>query len=258
MKKYLIVLSFILGISLPATAQLPNGSIAPNFSLTDRDGTVHNLYHYLNEGKVVFIKFFACHCPGCWAYHNTGKLETLYQTYGPDGTDQIMVLMLEHDPSNPEAFEGIGWYTQGNWETGNSVPMIDVEGDDRSIFDDYNMNYYPMVMKICSDKTTELMSTSYTVEQLFQEADDCAGTLSAGPVAETKGTTYFDPVSKQLKLNGFNNVTNIDLYNMAGQKITGFNGASGDIVDLSSLSPGMYIVNLKHAGGVYRTKVLVG
>src|SRR5690606_37554838 len=96
----------------------------------------------------------------------------------PDGTDQIMVLMLEHDQNNPDAFVGQGGYTQGDWTAGNSIPMFDVEGSDRSVFDDYNLQYYPMVMKVCSDKTVELMSTSYSTSTLFQEADDCAGTLS--------------------------------------------------------------------------------
>lgn len=256
MKNFLLILTIVLGINGPAYSQLSNGSIAPNFSLTDRDGNVHNLYQYLDQGKVVFIKFFACHCPGCWGYHNTGKLETLHQTYGPSGTNQIIVLMLEHDVNNPEAFSGMGNYTQGDWEDGNSVPMIDVEGNDRSVFSDYNLNYYPMIMKICSDKTVELMSTSYSVSQLFQEADDCAGALSVESVVET-GSVYVDNINKQLKLKGFEEVGNITFYNVMGQKALAVDGGSNSIVDVSSLSSGMYVVRLTHSSGILSEKILI-
>ena len=161
MKKYFLLLSLFLGANISANAQLADGSIAPDFTLTDRDGITHHLYQYLNEGKVVFLKFFACHCPSCWSYHQTGKLEQLNQTYGPEGTDQIVVIMLEHDQNNPEAFVGDGTLTQGDWTDGNTVQMIDVEGSiDREVFNDYNLNYYPMGVKVCSDKKTELISTS--------------------------------------------------------------------------------------------------
>ena len=256
MKQYIFILAIFFGMSIPAYSQLSNGSIAPNFTLTDRDGNTHNLYQYLDEGKVVFIKFFACHCPGCWAYHNTGKLEDLHQTYGPDGTDQIVVLMLEHDVNNPEAFSGGGTYTQGNWEEGNSVPMIDVEGADRSVFNDYNLNYYPMIMKVCSDKTVELMNTSYSVSQLYQEADDCAGTLGIEEEVET-GSIYLNNSTQQIKLEGFDNVGNVTIYNLAGQSVLNTVPDSNSSVDASVLSSGLYVVNVVHATGTYTTKVFV-
>jgi len=256
MKKYLILLALVLGLNINGNAQLSNGSIAPDFTLTDRDGTVHNLYTYLNEGKVVFIKFFACHCPSCWAYHITGKLETLYQTYGPSGTDQVMVIMLEHDVNNPEAFTGQGTYTQGNWETGNSIPMVDVEGADRSVFTDYNLVYYPMVMKVCTDKKVELMSTSYSVADLYQKADDCPGNLGVEDLAET-GSVYVDLINQQLLLQGFQAVTNLSIYNLAGQEVLHLAQDSDSKVDISSLTKGMYVLQLEHANGMYSEKILV-
>jgi len=257
MKKYLLLFAVVLGVNISAHSQLTDGSIAPDFTLTDRDGTTHHLYQYLNEGKVVFIKFFACHCPGCWSYHQTGKLEQLHQTYGPDGTDQIVVIMLEHDQNNTEAFTGGGTYTQGDWTLGNTVPMIDVEGaEDRTVFDDYNLNYYPMVMKVCSDKTTELMSTSDSVDDLFQAADACAGNLSITDEVET-GTVNLDQINKQLQLKGFNDITNVSLFNLMGQKALEVNTTSNNLVDVSSLSKGMYVVKLKHAAGEFSTKIVV-
>ena len=256
MKKHLLLLAILFGVNISAFSQLPDGSIAPDFTLTDRDSVQHRLYDYLAEGKVVFIKFFACHCPGCWAYHQTGKLESIYQAYGPDGTDQIMVIMLEHDPYNADAFYGLGGYTQGDWITGNSIPMVDVEGNDRTVFDDYNLNYYPMVMKVCTDKTTELMSTNYSVAELFQEADDCAGNLSFDEKGES-GTVYFDQISREIKLAGFNLITNVSIFNLAGQDVMNQGADNNNSIDASSLKLGMYVVQVENEGGVFSKKVMI-
>jgi len=257
MKKHLLLIALVFGISLSSFAQLADGSIAPDFTLTDRDGVEHRLYDYLNEGKVVFIKFFACHCPSCWAYHNTNKLEDLYQTYGPDGTDQIMVIMLEHDQNNAEAFEGGGTYTQGDWTAGNSIPMIDVEGtEDRTVFDDYNLTYYPMVMKVCTDKTTELMSTGDSVQELFDAADACEGNLSVDDPIAT-GELYLDNVNQQVVMNGFTAVTNISIYTLAGQQAINLSEDSNGLVDVSELNPGMYIFHVENANVVFMKKIMI-
>lgn len=257
MKKRLLFFALLFGLNFSAFSQLANGSIAPDFTLTDREGVEHRLYDYLDEGKVVFLKFFACHCPGCWSYHQTGKLESIYQTYGPDGTDQIMVLMLEHDQNNPDAFYGNGGYTQGDWITGNSIPMIDVEGvSDRMVFDDYNLTYYPMVMKICTDKTTELMSTSYSVAELFQEADDCAGNLSFDE-PEVFESIYVDQLNKRLKLMGFDNVSNLSIYNLSGQEVLNLATEFDGFIDLSSFDQGMYFIKIESETGLFSEKFLV-
>lgn len=256
MKKQLSILFLFLGLSFTASAQLPNGSIAPDFTLTDRDGVTHHLYSYLAEGKVVFIKFFACHCPGCWSYHQTGKLESLHQTYGPDGTDQIVVIMLEHDQNNPEAFSGGGTYTQGDWEAGNTVPMVDVEGTDRTVFDDYNLNYYPMVMKVCSDKTTELMSTNYTVQELFDEADDCAGNLSLNP-NELNGAIYFNASLQQIVLDGFNQIESVSVYNSIGQQVMYKQLPENQTLNTSELTSGLFIVKVHSQAGTLTEKIII-
>ena len=256
MKKIGLLFIVLLTLNFSANAQLADGSIAPDFTLTDRDGNEHHLYQYLNEGKVVFIKFFACHCPSCWNYHNTGKLEQLHQTYGPDGTDQIIVLMLEHDQYNPDAFSGNGGYTQGDWEAGNTIPMVDVEGNDRTVFDDYNLNYYPMIMKVCSDKTVELMSTGYTVQELFDEADDCAGTLDID-VDKVDGTVSLDLINQQIALRGFDEVVNIVVYNISGQKVLSQAKNVDNVIDVSLLNDGLYIIQFEHSKGLTSEKIII-
>ena len=84
-------------------AQLPNGSLAPDWTLTDLNGTTHNLYSYLDSGYTVFIDFSAVWCGPCWSYHISGALENLYIDHGPTGypnvspnnTNDVMVFFIE-------------------------------------------------------------------------------------------------------------------------------------------------------------------
>ena len=46
-------------LTFSAAAQLPDGSIAPDFTATDLNGVEHNLYSLLDEGKKVIIDFSA-------------------------------------------------------------------------------------------------------------------------------------------------------------------------------------------------------
>ena len=54
-------------------AQLPDGSIAPDFTATDINGVEHNLYSYLDSGYSVILCFDATwNLPG-WSYFGTGN-----------------------------------------------------------------------------------------------------------------------------------------------------------------------------------------
>ena len=58
MTRFLTLLAGIM-ITQCAFAQLPDGSIAPDFTATDINGTTHNLQSYLDEGKSVVLLFDA-------------------------------------------------------------------------------------------------------------------------------------------------------------------------------------------------------
>ena len=59
MKKILLVALVTLLSIGNTSAQLPDGSIAPAWALTDLNGTEHILYDYLDNGYTVFIDFSA-------------------------------------------------------------------------------------------------------------------------------------------------------------------------------------------------------
>ena len=153
------ILQIIAAVTLTFTAveskaQLADGSIAPDWTFTDLNGTSHNLYTYLNAGKTVYIDVSATWCGPCWSYHNTHALENLYNTYGPSGTNEVMVFFIEGDGATTVAqLNGIGT-TQGDWVTGTSYPIINPSASATTTFNtNYAIGYFPTVYMVCPDRS---------------------------------------------------------------------------------------------------------
>ncbi len=164
MKKFLCILLFALSIQL-MNAQLPDGSLAPNFIATDINGNQHELYEYLEQGHTVVLDFFATWCIGCWQvysgqYYATGPdqlgpMEYLYQEQSVENGGNMILLMIEDDPGTDlGCLYGVpipGWAnsTMGDWVTGNPIAMIDND----SIGDVFGIGGYTTWVIICPDGT---------------------------------------------------------------------------------------------------------
>ena len=150
-------------------AQLPNGSIAPDFTLVDLNGTSHTLYDYLDAGKTVFLDFSAVWCPPCWSYHISGALEDLYVNHGPSGlpnvssttTNDVMVFFIEGDGSSVAQLNG-GSGSQGDWVAGTPYPIICTDGNPNStaVVSAYSIGYWPTMYQVCPDRTLTLCGTT--------------------------------------------------------------------------------------------------
>jgi hypothetical protein len=220
MKK--ILLSAILCSSLFASksiAQLPDGSVAPNFTTTDVNGNSHTLYDYLDQGYTVVLDISATWCGPCWNYHTGGALEDLWENHGPAGepgvsantTDDVVVLWFEGDSGT--ALSELENSNLGNWllPNGNTVnfPMC----NDDNIAQLYNLPYWPIIYTICPNRIlTESGQLSATAH--YNGASNCESASGAnnGSILGYTGETITcgEPVA-----------LTIDLQNMGTENLTG-------------------------------------
>lgn len=103
-KALLTLSSAVSSAFLLAQAQnYPNGSTVADFTITDLQGTVHDLDAYGAAGKYVLLDFFFYDCGPCQA--NAPYYSELYQTYGCNGGDLICIEVNYGDPdTDAEAF----------------------------------------------------------------------------------------------------------------------------------------------------------
>ncbi|MDZ4824053.1 MAG: T9SS type A sorting domain-containing protein [Flavobacteriales bacterium] len=172
MKKILLAMAVVFA-AFTTNAQLPNGSIAPDFTGTDINGVEWNLYDLLDQGYRVVIDFSATWCGPCWSYHTSGALEGLYEEYGPDGTNEVMVFFLEgDDATTADDLAGTGGNTQGDWIEGTSYPIIDNAQD---IFNLYQCGYYPTIYTVCPSRiVTETSQISTADHYAFIQQNACS------------------------------------------------------------------------------------
>ena len=202
MKKIYTLFAAMVLVSF-SYAQLPDGSIAPNFSLYEinktsgemmTDHTI-NLYDILNDYKVVYIDVSATTCGPCYYFHVGGTLESIYENYGPNTpVNDSRVLFIEGANTGNSWNAIIGnvsssvydyWdcthvyevNAQGQASVTNtlvSYPVIPLRIEPNyptnysSFHNGWDIGYFPTVYMVCSNRMVYNMPhPSYDASELF-------------------------------------------------------------------------------------------
>jgi hypothetical protein len=173
MKKTLLMGALLLA-GLTANAQLADGSVAPDFDVTDINGEQHHLQDYLDAGKTVVLYISATWCNPCWQFHNTHYLAEVYNYYGPEASDDVVILYVEGDPNTTvndiHGIPSANGSTQGDWTAGTPYPII----DSASIANSYDISYFPTIYRICPETGTTTEINRGTPYQLLNQIKaDC-------------------------------------------------------------------------------------
>lgn len=197
MKKQLKIFTILLfSVTFGVTyAQLPNGSIAPDFTITDIEGNSHRLYELLDSGYTVVIDLNATWCYPCWSYHESGELENLWEEHGPAGatgvsantTDDVFVMMIESESSNSidqiygttgNSGNAQADNTYGDWTIGTNFPIV----DDASVASSYGLTYFPTIFTICPNRILTL-SGQISADAHYNLAQECPSIVDGVNVA---------------------------------------------------------------------------
>jgi hypothetical protein len=181
MKHILLTLALALSITSGSFAQLPDGSIAPDFTATDVNGNTHRLYDYLDAGYTVILDISATWCGPCWNYHSGGTFEDIWKFHGPAGepgvdpntTDDVIILWFEGDSQTP--LSELTNSNLGNWlQPVDSLPPVDfpIINDD-NIASLYNLPYWPIIYTICPSKIISV-SGQATASAHYANLAECA------------------------------------------------------------------------------------
>lgn len=239
-------------------AQLQNGSVAPDFTLTDLNGVTHHLYDYLDQGKTVFIDCFAAHCPTCWGYHNQHHIENLYLNHGPMGalSNDVIVIAVEQDPNNGlNELNGISGSTQGDWLDGTTHPVINPEGADRTAFiSDYAVNFYPLVYAICPDRTISNTGTISDV-LLFEHAVQCGGLVGQNELSSQHEIEFqYSSVNNTITLSNGDPKATLTIFDITGKVLqSGRIGNESKQIPVLSSTVGIYFCRIENPNGISST-----
>jgi Secretion system C-terminal sorting domain len=151
MKKVLLSIAMCFSM-IAMNAQTAVGTAVGNWTLTDINGNVHTLYDYLDAGKMVVIDVSATWCGPCWAYHETGALNDFYNAHGPNGANDAMAFFIEGDVSTGSAELNGGAGSQGDWVTGEDLPIIDLTSEADFTNSGLVIPYYPVMYVICPNR----------------------------------------------------------------------------------------------------------
>ena len=259
--KYFIA---IFWIGFTSFAQFNNynvGDTVNDFTVTDTDGQTYTLYDILNQGKYVYIDFFATNCGTCQT--KIPIFNAFYDKYGCNAGDVFCISIEVANHNNAEVVS----FEQQFGGTTHHAPAVSIDGGAASVATDFGVGSYPVICAINPAK--ELIVENVTP---VQNAHDISLSFPQNfnpPVMRcTSGIEISQPDSidifpipaqhslhiKPVKSEKFRVV----IFNSMGQRVfyQKIDSSKDILIDLD-LNNGIYLLELKTDSSVWYRKIVI-
>lgn len=171
-----------------STKMYAQPTTAVDFTVTDIDGNVHNLYSYLDAGKYVYVDFFLTTCGGCIG--SVPHMNYIYERFGCNEFDLILIAVFGGNANNQAV-------NQFRTDHGTKFPLVSAQGGSSPVVAYYEVEAYPEKILIKPDRSVVWsddhdLNSPYSIEQLGPHQNAC---FDQWPIADFIGDPLVIPVN---------------------------------------------------------------
>jgi thiol-disulfide isomerase/thioredoxin len=231
---------------------------APDFTFTDTDSNVWNLYTELDKGKTVLLDFFYVNCVPCQTL--TPEIVQVNNDYGA-GNERLLVFGISDRDNNQSIKQfdsnlGVNYPSCGNEGGGDTITSLYMSW--------FSFIGWPTYAVVCPDKSIVWnLPKSEGLPEIRAAIDNCHDLTSNKSVNYHSGFLIYPiPANEELylktEIKGF---AEIRLYNSVSGKEVFFKkqelSAESISIPLTELNSGMYILMVKTANEQFVFKIPV-